>query len=87
MTTDPIEDIGRQVEADVLRVRLSDGDQLLLCTDGLTDMVNDTDIGTALRQAATVDEACHALVQLALKHGGKDNVTVVLARYAFVREP
>jgi protein phosphatase len=78
--------LGRQVDADVQRLLLTDGDQLLLCTDGLTDMVNDADIGSVLRQSATPDQACKALVELALNHGGRDNVTAVLARYTFVRE-
>jgi PPM family protein phosphatase len=77
---------GPQLEADVQRVRLSDGDQVLLCTDGLTDMVDDASIGQLLRKAVTASDACHDLVGLALANGGRDNVTVVLARYQFVRE-
>ena len=80
-------ELGHNVEADVHRVRLADGDQVLLCTDGLTDMVDAAGIGGVLRQAATAADACRALVDLALANGGKDNVTVVLARYRFVREP
>lgn len=79
--------LGRQVDADVQRLLLTEGDQLLLCSDGLTDMVNDADICTILRQSSTPDQACKSLVELALDHGGKDNVTVVLARYSFVRDP
>jgi len=78
--------LGQRVDADVFRLLLNGGDQLLLCTDGLTDMVSDGDIGAILRRAATADEACRELVELALNHGGKDNVTVVLARYSFVRD-
>ncbi len=80
-------EVGHSVQADVNRVRLDDGDQVLLCTDGLTDMVDDATIGAVLLSAATAKDACRTLVDLALKNGGKDNVTVVLARYAFVREP
>jgi PPM family protein phosphatase len=78
--------LGQRVDADVLRLLLSEGDQMLLCTDGLTDMVGDDDICAILRRAATAHEACRQLVELALDHGGKDNVTAVLARYSFVRE-
>jgi serine/threonine protein phosphatase PrpC len=77
---------GHKVEADVQRIRLTEGDQVLLCTDGLTDMVDNATIGKVLRKAATAKDACHDLVDLALANGGKDNVTVVLARYRFVRE-
>jgi len=78
--------LGEQMDADVLRLLLSEGDQLLLCSDGLTDLVNDQDIGSILRHSETADDACRQLVELALGHGGTDNVTVVLARYSFVRE-
>jgi protein phosphatase len=78
-------ELGRSVEADVQQVRLSDGDQVLLCTDGLTEMVDDVSIGQILRVAGTAKEACQSLVDLALANGGKDNVTVVLTRYKFVR--
>jgi protein phosphatase len=70
-------------EADVEHVRLGDGDQLLLCSDGLTDMVDDDTIGAVLRAAKTSDDACQALVEHALSGGGKDNVTVVVARFHF----
>jgi protein phosphatase len=71
------------VEGDFQRAWLSDGDQLLLCTDGLTNMVDDTTIASLLSGAATSHEACQALVAAALDRGGKDNVTVALARYRF----
>jgi PPM family protein phosphatase len=55
----------------------------LLCTDGLTNMVDDAAIASLLGGAATSNEACQALVATALEKGGKDNVTVDLARYRF----
>src|SRR5579885_943772 len=70
-----------QVEADVQHVPLADGDCLLLCSDGLTDMVGDARIAAALGGAASPAEACDALVGLALAAGGRDNVTAVVARY------
>jgi protein phosphatase len=78
---------GGEIEAEVQRVSLADADQLLLCTDGLTDLVDATTIGSILRSSASSDEACQTLVELALQNGGKDNVTVVLARYRFAPEP
>jgi len=62
---------------------LSDGDQLLLCTDGLSNMVPDAGIADILKQSPTAEAACQTLVSTALDNGGKDNVTVVLARYSF----
>jgi protein phosphatase len=72
---------GAWAEPDVEWVPLQDGDQVLLCTDGLTGMVEDAAIGEVLRSAATADEACRELVDRALANGGLDNVTVVLGRY------
>lgn len=62
-------------------LRLADADQILLCTDGLTDLVSDAAIRDVLRSAGSAPQACRALVDLALNLGGKDNVTVVLGRY------
>jgi protein phosphatase len=76
---------GEHAKVDVQQAQLSDGDQVLLCTDGLTDMVDDATIGAVLRRGGKSQEACQALVDLALQKGGKDNVTVVLARYTFAR--
>lgn len=65
---------------DVYHIRLRPGDQLLLCTDGLTDMISETAIAECMDDAPTAQAACDALVELALDAGGKDNVTAVLAR-------
>jgi protein phosphatase len=73
----------RSFEGDFQRAWLADGDQLLLCTDGLTNMVDDAAIAAVLRGASSSEEACRALVAAALEKGGKDNVTVALARYRF----
>jgi protein phosphatase len=71
------------VEGDFQRAWLAHGDQLLLCTDGLTNMVDDAVIASLLDSAATSHEACRSLVDAALDKGGRDNVTVALARYSF----
>jgi protein phosphatase len=68
--------------ADIQRLKLAGGDRLLLCTDGLTDMVADEGIAEVLASTESSDAACRRLVDLALENGGKDNVTVVLARYS-----
>jgi protein phosphatase len=71
-------------EAEFRRVTLQDGDRLLLCSDGLTELVDDAGIAAILLRYESSQEACRALVDGALNAGGTDNVTVVLARY--VRE-
>ena len=63
---------------------LADGDRLLLCTDGLTDLVDDEELARALDAHPEPADACRALVDLALDRGGKDNVTVIVGRYEFV---
>lgn len=68
-----------EIEVDVHHVPLLAGDRLLLCTDGLTDMVPVDEIAHTLEAAHASDDACQDLVNLALEHGGRDNVTVVLA--------
>jgi PPM family protein phosphatase len=73
----------RSYDGDFERTSLADGDQLLLCSDGLTEMVDNSTIASVLREAASATKACQSLVGLALENGGKDNVTVALARYRF----
>jgi protein phosphatase len=75
--------IGGAPHADIRHMELHNGDQLLLCSDGLSDLVADPQIGQILKTAATAQAACDKLVAAALAGGGKDNVTVVLARYAW----
>jgi serine/threonine protein phosphatase PrpC len=67
---------------DVHNYLLQDGDQLLLCTDGLTDMVGEADIEGALNNASSAKSACQRLVDLSVGNGGDDNVTVIVARYS-----
>jgi serine/threonine protein phosphatase PrpC len=74
---------GNQSHPDLHRLNLQDRDQLLLCTDGLSDAVNDASMASILRKSATARDACRALVDLALDHGGIDNVTVGVARCHF----
>jgi serine/threonine protein phosphatase PrpC len=64
----------------VQRFRLSPGDQLMLCTDGLTEMVEEETISKVLHEATSAQVACQSLIDLALSAGGVDNVTVLVAR-------
>ncbi|GAB4012575.1 hypothetical protein GCM10028808_29090 [Spirosoma migulaei] len=56
------------------------GDQLLLCSDGLTDMITQAQIKAILDQKISLDDQITALIRLANEQGGNDNITVVLAR-------
>ena len=62
--------------------RLWDGDRVLICTDGLTDQVDDEHIADILTPYRRLDEQCQALIDLSLEAGGHDNVTAVMAQYA-----
>jgi protein phosphatase len=63
-------------------LELEPGDQVLLCTDGLTEVVDDDRIAAVLASEADGDDACRALIAAANQGGGPDNVTVVLLRVA-----
>ena len=54
------------------------GDQLLLCTDGLTNMVTDADIQAVLLSDRTTAEKCDRLIEMANDAGGLDNITVLI---------
>ncbi len=75
---------GECCDADVDRVALLDQDQILLCTDGLTNMLKASEIAAVLQDAPTAADACQRLLAAALKNGGKDNVSVALARFRFL---
>lgn len=65
-------------QPEVDEVELTHGDRVLLCSDGLTDMVDDDEIARLLDGDDSVDDRCQALIDGALERGGLDNVTVVL---------
>jgi protein phosphatase len=71
----------REVQTDVYHLRLQEGDALLLCTDGLSDLIDDRELAQALEFYPTAQGACDRLLRIALDRGGKDNVTVVLGRF------
>lgn len=66
------------VDGDLFEARLAPGEMLLLCSDGLTGMVEDEKIGQTLKDAKTLALAGDALLTLALEGGGRDNITVAL---------
>jgi protein phosphatase len=71
-----------ETKADVSTLRLASGDRLLLCTDGLTDMVPDADVTALCGMALDAETTCARLVDAALANGGRDNVTVIVADFA-----
>ena len=69
------------VRVDFFDVKLEHGDIILLCSDGLTNMVEDEEILEIVKKSSSIEEAAAALVDTANKNGGKDNISVVLAEY------
>jgi protein phosphatase len=72
---------GAQPAVDVERFRLRNNDLLLLCTNGLTDMIDDDQIADVLALSRRPSEQCAILADLANGAGGADNITVVIAMY------
>lgn len=79
--TDAVGAAGAHPLVEVEKFRLLDGDILLLCTNGLTDMVTDDEIADALALQRSPDETCATLIELANRAGGADNITVAIAQY------
>ena len=71
----------RSVDVDVTRLPLVDGDRVVLCSDGLTEVVDNDTIAGVLGRGEAPEVVCKTLVDLALEGGGPDNVTVVSARF------
>lgn len=74
----------QRVSVDVVRQRLENDDVLLLCTDGLTDMLTDPEIADVLGRHRPSADASTALINRALQRGAPDNVTALVARYTFI---
>ena len=67
-----------RVEVDFFTVQLEKGDEILMCTDGLTNMLEDEDIRMILDGARDIVEKAQKLVKAANENGGRDNISVVL---------
>lgn len=70
--------VSEAVEADYFSVDLAEGDAVLMCTDGLTNMLEDEEIRMILSGARDIVEKAQALVEAANANGGRDNISVVL---------
>ena len=85
--TDAIGGLAGEAHIQVDNFKLLDNDVVMLCTNGLTDLVSDDEIAAVLAAARPPGDLCQALVDLALQRGGTDNVTVLLGRYRIPRPP
>lgn len=71
------------VYADLFEEELEKNDIILLCSDGLTNMVDDEVIARIVDESENVEKATQHLVELANRNGGYDNITVILIEYDF----
>ena len=70
----------QHVHADYFEISIREGDIILLCSDGLSNMLDDEDMEYIVKRCDTLEEAAKELVEQANRHGGDDNITVVLAQ-------
>jgi len=70
----------KTVEVDVFQVELVPGDALLLCSDGLWEMVRQQDLVRIVNEQTSPEKACDMLIDLANQNGGEDNITAVIVR-------
>lgn len=68
------------IEPHIAKGELQRGDQYLLCSDGLTDMLTNLEIDEIMTQADSAETCVQSLVDAALEKGGKDNITVIICR-------
>ena len=70
--------VTRELAVDFFEVELRPGDMILLCSDGLTNMVEDEEIKEIVLEQKNIVEKAEKLIKTANENGGKDNITVVL---------
>lgn len=68
----------KEVEAEMFCVELQPHDKVLMCSDGLSNMIEDEDILKIVKDGPTISEAAERLIDTANKNGGKDNISVIL---------
>ncbi len=72
--------IGHRLDIDVFEVPVTEDAEILICSDGLSNMVSDQEIGCILREYDDIESAAQELIRAANGHGGRDNISVVLVR-------
>lgn len=70
--------VKESVIADFFDVPIKSGDRVLLCSDGLTNMLEDKEIHRIIRGYTDIEQAAKELIQAANENGGRDNIAVVL---------
>ena len=68
------------IEPYIVRDKISPGDQYLLCSDGLTDMLTSSEISDIMLSSKDTEACVTHLIDAALEHGGRDNITVIICK-------
>lgn len=68
----------KNVDAEMFSVDLKPGDRIIMCTDGLSNMVEDNDILNIVKRSDSLEEAVEGLIKTANDNGGKDNISVII---------
>ncbi len=71
---------GKTATPDIFEIEVSDSDKLLLCSDGLTNMVSDYEIGKIVDESDSIEDAVLTLIDQANENGGKDNISAIIAQ-------
>ena len=74
------------VEVDVRTIVFEEGDMILLCSDGLSDKLSETEIMEILKSGASLDEMADTFIQRANDNGGEDNITLAILLHNFESE-
>ena len=69
---------------DIFEIEIESGDKLLLCSDGLTNMVDDYDIRKTIKNSESIEDAVRQLINQANENGGKDNISAILIDAIYV---
>ena len=74
------------IQPHISQEKIREGEQYLICSDGLTDMMGQEEIREILEESLTPGACVEKLRQLALERGGRDNVTIILCRVVQMEE-
>lgn len=69
---------GEKIEVDFFEAPLQPSSRILMCSDGLTDMIEDKEIFEIIKENQTTEEGIRCLIETANEYGGNDNITVVM---------
>lgn len=76
----------KSVDVDIKTINIEEGDRLLLCSDGLSDKLSESEIETIITGSESLDHIAGTYIQKANENGGEDNITLVILLHSFESE-